>query len=459
MHKKAQGLVEYFLIGILIISISIPLLTQNQEFAQTAIKNAAPKRNLPQEQVKDSVDPINQPEIVSVNTADLTEPTTPVIIKTDPLVPFLDRPDYKHDPNFPGGCSTPEQIKIRLDNLGYACEYAAFMIKHKTDPLASIPFYDKVGKDGTTRKVIPDSYLIGESSKAHVIEAARQVTLQALLDAGVEREDIFQMFRITVLEDSNGTYTNSISGGIAENRSFLYNLMDFLPYNPDLCQAMPANSYFTHTSNFTNPIEIKMPDCKVGTVQSYVSSPLVFDLSGDGIKTTDHLIAFDIDGDGKLDQINDVLGGVLTIRNGSSGLDLFGNNTDLDGDGKPDGYANGFDALKALAYKENLINGIDDNILDANDIKILEEKYNLGMKTSGYNSDIQTLQSVGITQINLAVTDDVTEIVNFDGKGNILMEQQGSSFSINNVTNIFADIWHVVTSFIEDMLESISSLF
>jgi len=173
-------------------------------------------------------------------------------------------------------------------------------------------------------------------------------------------------------------------------------------------------------------------------------SPLTFDLNGDGVKTSDKTVSYDIDGDGKADKITDVADGTLSIRGGKSGLDLFGNNTDIDGDGKADGYKDGFEALKALARKENLINGKDDMILDAKDIKILEEKYQLGMKTDGYNSQEKSLASLGITEINLSKDDSTNRKVDFDGRNNDILTQQGATFKINGNTREYADIFHAL---------------
>ncbi len=173
-------------------------------------------------------------------------------------------------------------------------------------------------------------------------------------------------------------------------------------------------------------------------------SPLTFDLNGDGIKTSDRLVKFDIDGDGDLDLINDVADGALCINGGDDGSELFGNNTDLNGDGIADGYKDGFEALKALALKEGLINGNGDMVLDSKDIKKLEEKYNFAMKTAGYNSEAKSLTELGITEINLAMSDETESVDNFDGRGNTIMTQDGAIFKINGKEREYADIWHTL---------------
>ena len=174
------------------------------------------------------------------------------------------------------------------------------------------------------------------------------------------------------------------------------------------------------------------------------NTPLTFDLNGDGVKTSDKLIQYDIDGDGDLDKINDVADGTLSIRGGKDGKDLFGDNTDLDNDGKADGFSNGFEALKALAAKEGLINGKDDMKLDEKDLKILEDKYQLGMKTDGYNSKEKSLESLGITEINLGAADKVKETSNFDGRNNDVLTQDGATFKINDKEREYADVLHEI---------------
>lgn len=177
-------------------------------------------------------------------------------------------------------------------------------------------------------------------------------------------------------------------------------------------------------------------------------SPLSLDLNGDGVKTSDKVVDFDIDGDGVVDKINDSADGVLVFDtdgdgiSGEDGTECFGNNTDIDGDGKKDGYKDGFEALKAFARDKGLINDADDMVLDADDIKYLEENFGFGIKAGGYTSDTQSLTELGITEINLAKTNETTLEDDFDGKGNQLMKQEGATFVQNGETKEYADIWH-----------------
>ncbi len=183
------------------------------------------------------------------------------------------------------------------------------------------------------------------------------------------------------------------------------------------------------------------------------SSPLVFDVSGDGIKTTNNTISFDIDGDGKNDIVNNSSDWVLAFDKdhngiaGENGSELFGDNTDLDGDGKKDGYKNGFAALKALAKKEGLMSK-KDNVLDADDLKVLSEKYGLVM-TKGYGGEAKSLSELGISQINLASTKKVKTENNFDGQNNDLMRQEGSTFVVDDKVFEYADVWNAKKLFNE----------
>ena len=192
-------------------------------------------------------------------------------------------------------------------------------------------------------------------------------------------------------------------------------------------------------------------DC--GTAGSFnacytTSSPLSFDIDGNGIATKNEVVDFDIDGDGIMDKINNSADAVLVFDkdgdgiSGADGSECFGDNTDIDGDGTKDGYKDGFEALKALAAEAGVVNGADDMVIDADDIKLLEEQYGLKIKTEGYNSEAQSLLDIGITEINLANTDETTLIDNFDDMGNQIMYQEGATFKIDGEEREYADIWH-----------------
>ncbi len=213
---------------------------------------------------------------------------------------------------------------------------------------------------------------------------------------------------------------------------------------PDIVEAAAINGNNLGIAAIVNNNNGEIPEHLRG------KSPLSFDLNGDGVKTSDELIHYDIDGDGTLDRINDSADGILCFdadgngTSGDTGAECFGNNTDLSKFGITTKFRDGFEALKALAELENLINGEDDNILDENDLKILEDKYGLKMKIGGYNSDAVSLAGLGITGINLATTSETQTQDNFDGRNNQLMTQQGATFIVNGKEQEYADIWHTL---------------
>ena len=173
--------------------------------------------------------------------------------------------------------------------------------------------------------------------------------------------------------------------------------------------------------------------------------PIVFDIDNNEEITTD-IIDYDIDGDGIADKINDVTDFVLAFDKnkngvyGEDGTELFGTATDLNNDGIVDGYANGFEALKALAEKYHLIND-KDRVLDSNDIAFLENVVGLRMK-QGYLGDAYKFSDIGITAIYIPDTDEVRYQEDFDGNGNDMMTQNGATFIVNDEVRTYVDIWH-----------------
>lgn len=157
--------------------------------------------------------------------------------------------------------------------------------------------------------------------------------------------------------------------------------------------------------------------------------------------SADAVLVFDKDGDG---------------ISGKDGSECFGDNTDLDGDGVKDGFKDGFAALKSLASQYGLIDGKDDNVLDSNDISFLEKEVGFKIKAGGYDSEAQSLFDLGITEINLAQTEETTLTDNFDGMGNQLMQQEGATFKVNGETREYADIWHKK---IDEDLENAKKVF
>ena len=258
----------------------------------------------------------------------------------------------------------------------------------------------------------------------------------------------------------NGNAKYAIAPGDTDGEYHVYEMDESGTNGSSITQAKQGNNNLYGMQDCDDGVNVytvtdtndDLSDCdyECSTKSYNTASPLSFDLEGDGVKTSDELIRYDIDGDGDLDTINDSADAILVFDadgdgiSGEDGSECFGDNTDLDGDGKADGYKDGFEALKALANKEGLVNGKDDNKLDENDLKILEEKYGLQIKTDGYNSEGSSLFEAGITEINLATTDETTLHKNYDGKSNDLMTQEGATFVVNGEEREYADIWHAM---------------
>ena len=256
----------------------------------------------------------------------------------------------------------------------------------------------------------------------------------------------------------NGNAKYAIAPGDTDGEYHVYEMDESGTNGSSITQAKQGNNNLYGMQDCDDGVNVytvtdtnnDLSDCdyECSTKSYNTASPLSFDLEGDGVKTSDELIRYDIDGDGDLDTINDSADAILVFDadgdgiSGEDGSECFGDNTDLDGDGVADGYKDGFEALKALANKEGLVNGKDDNKLDENDLKILEEKYGLQIKTDGYNSEASSLFDAGITEINLATTDETTLHKNYDGKSNDLMTQEGATFVVNGEEREYADIWH-----------------
>lgn len=170
------------------------------------------------------------------------------------------------------------------------------------------------------------------------------------------------------------------------------------------------------------------------------ADPLVFDLSGKGVRTVDRTVAYDIDGDGRLDSIHDIGPGTGLLvfdadrdgASGSTGRELLGDSTDIDGAGGAAGFCNGFQALRALAVK-----GVRDGVIDESELHMgwlgsralsrLEKGYGLRMKVGSVTAEPVPLARAGVRAISLR-GGNLRSIDDFDGRGNISIKKAGASF-------------------------------
>lgn len=185
--------------------------------------------------------------------------------------------------------------------------------------------------------------------------------------------------------------------------------------------------------------------------------PLVFDLKGTGIKTSPKKVLFDLIGFGKSDKtqwMNDLEEGTGVLvfdpkgtgKAGKNGSEVFGDRTDLNGLGRPDGYANGFEALRALvvkAVKDGALkqDSLDKEVLDANALAALEKAYGLRMKLGGLNREPVSLKQAGVAEIALSRAP-IQRAKNFDGQANDLLLQPGAVFKrTDGSTGSYMNVW------------------
>lgn len=191
-----------------------------------------------------------------------------------------------------------------------------------------------------------------------------------------------------------------------------------------------------------------------------LASPLIFDLEGQGLKLKNGgMIEVDLDGDGNVETISELDAhlGLLVFDSKfvpeegeayAAGRDMFGDGTDLSHYGirgpKEDGtFENGFDALRALAERFDLVRQGKQH-LDADDLALLEKECGLAMRVGGVaDGEDQGFRQIGITRINLGDPDKIQPIeeAEEDRYGNRLMRQEGATFVVNGEERDYCDLW------------------
>lgn len=193
-----------------------------------------------------------------------------------------------------------------------------------------------------------------------------------------------------------------------------------------------------------------------GRTQTLHYDPLVFDLRGDGVKTSSRKVLFDLVGYGRGDKIqwmNDLAAGTGILvfdaqrsgRAGKDGREVFGDRTSLDGDA-PDGFANGFEALRGLvdkAIREGVLDGgvAASGVLDARALSALERAYGLKIRLGGLHGRTIALAQAGVRGIALSKSP-AQRIENFDGRNNDLLAQPGAVFlRADGTVGTYMNIW------------------
>lgn len=166
-------------------------------------------------------------------------------------------------------------------------------------------------------------------------------------------------------------------------------------------------------------------------VGNVIVDPLVFDLNGDGIdlKGADEGVEFDMDGDGSKSTMGFIRGDDAFLF-----LDEYGDGVVRDGHqlfGNNDGYANGYEKLRA--YDDNGDGVIDEKDAIYDQLRLWVEKTEDGVCE---REETMSLREAGITSINLGY-ENVRED---DGKGN-LVGQVGSFTREDGSSGLAADVW------------------
>ena len=191
-----------------------------------------------------------------------------------------------------------------------------------------------------------------------------------------------------------------------------------------------------------------------GTQETLKYDPLVLDLAGNGFKASGKLVDFDLDGSGRPRTIADlpVGAGLLVLDSdkdavaGGGPMELFSAATDLDGDLRPDGFADGFEAFNGLvkkAVRENVLapTVLKEMRLGAADLAALERSYGLKVRAGGFLSPAVSLAQAGIVEIGLSANQNVRQNA-FDGQGTDITRRAGAEFlRADGTRGEYADLW------------------
>ncbi|EEX34580.1 MULTISPECIES: hypothetical protein [Vibrio] len=168
--------------------------------------------------------------------------------------------------------------------------------------------------------------------------------------------------------------------------------------------------------------------------------PLVVDKDGDReITTTKMDKKFDANGDGKLETVagvgeGDAIPAFDANGNGVAGEDgkeLLGNYSDVDGDGKPDGYGNGFEALEALA-EEGSPGSTADGVLDQSELKEIHENTGLVLMNADGTVADNTVNSVNLGYTtDQSFTDENGNVHSEIGEGIVIDGEQRAMHDVN----------------------------
>lgn len=170
-------------------------------------------------------------------------------------------------------------------------------------------------------------------------------------------------------------------------------------------------------------------------------TPIALDLNGDGVKTSADKWLFDLTGMGTPVEHNGALskqdGWLAFDANGNglageNGAELFGNGTKVDGQT----FANGFEALKALASSILGPDTVKSDKLDLSALRDLEDKIGLRVQVDGVD---HKLSELGIESLNLSYSEYALG-ANLDENG--VDHRVAGSFTRNGVVGDMIDLFY-----------------
>jgi hypothetical protein len=185
-----------------------------------------------------------------------------------------------------------------------------------------------------------------------------------------------------------------------------------------------------------------------GERAEFSDSPLLLDLDGAGFATEERRILYDLNGDGRLEALHAPRAGLGALAFGAAGDGrfLFGNRTDLDGDGQADGYADGFEALEAFiarAASEGVISraAARSGRLGKKELAALSRRYGLRVLKGGLSGTALPPRQAGVAALLLSREPSNTRR-DFDGRGDDVTRRAGAIFErADGSRGEYADVW------------------
>lgn len=170
--------------------------------------------------------------------------------------------------------------------------------------------------------------------------------------------------------------------------------------------------------------------------QEVVDDPLVFDIGGDGIKTSNEKTTAKINGKNTVVNNIDDDDAVMTLNG-----EIVGDQTDLSALGISQKPKDAQQALQLIAEKAFKDGSISNSVnLTPQDLEVLHQKYGVSMRVGDLNAKDGSFKEAGINGINLSKSQG-NKTDNFDGKGNSITKNGTSFTRTDGSKGDVGDIW------------------